>query len=191
MTSAATILCAGEATSVDLHLAHLTTTLGMQCRMVCVDGINSLDGLLADFGRQGTTCLMVSAHSLEAILQNAVGSPDVMASIFACIKFVLVYGITPDPSETCITRRLTSGLVSSIVHFDRPDYSYQVSTAEQEITKEFSGLAFGPINPAIDFGLVLNQSSTGFAPLVSINNLPIFASLKNTIHMCFSWLVVI
>ena len=121
---------------------------------------------------------MVSARSLVALFQEPAISPDIVAHMLACVPYVLVYGITPDARETDVIRHLTDGLVSSVVYLDRPDYSYQVSATEREITHEFSGLAFGPINTGIDFGLVLNQQHTEFSNFVSINNLPIFASLK-------------
>jgi hypothetical protein len=178
MTSEAIIVFAGEASFVDLHLARLTEALGAPCRMVRVEQIDNLEAFVADLGRESVPCIMVSARSLAALLQDMAMPPDVVAHMLACVPYVLVYGITPDARETCVIRQLTDGLVSSVAHLDRPDYFYQVSATEREITHEFSGLAFGPINAEIDSGLVLNPHQTELSPLVSINNLPIFAFLQ-------------
>jgi len=178
MTSEATIVFSGEASICDLHLGRLTAALGAQCRMVRVDQGDNLEVFVAGLCRETAPCIMVSARSLAAILQDTAIPSDVVAHMFACVPYVLVYGITPDERETYVVRHLTDGLVSSVIYLDRQDYSYQVIATEREITHEFSGLAFGPINAEIDFGLVLNQHQTGFSTLVSTNNLPIFASLQ-------------
>src|SRR6266498_4586501 len=178
MTSEATIVFSGEASICDLHLARLTAALGAQCRMVRVDQRDNLEAFVAGLCQESVPCIMVSARSLAAIFQDTAIPPDVGAHMFACVPYVLVYGITPDERETYVVRHLTDGLVSSVIYLDRQDYSYQVIATEREITHEFSGLAFGPINAEIDFGLVLNRRQSGFSNLVSINNLPIFASLQ-------------
>ena len=178
MTSEATIVFAGEASIVDLHLAHLTAALGAHCRMVRVDQRDTVEAFVASLCREGTPCIMISARSLAAIFQDTAIPPDVVAQMFACVPYVLVYGITPEARETDGIRHLTEGSVSSVVPLERPDYAYHVSATERAITHEFSGLAFGPINADIDCGLILKQQHTAFSTLVSINNLPLFASLQ-------------
>ena len=178
MTSEAIILSSGKASIIDRHLARLTAVLGAQFRMVQVDQRNNIEAFVAGLCRESAPCIMVSARSLVALFQEPAISPDIVAHMLACVPYVLVYGITPDARETDVIRHLTDGLISSVVYLDQPDYCYQVSDTEREITHEFSGLAFGPINTGIDFGLVLNQQHTGFSNVVSINNLPMFASLK-------------
>ena len=178
MLPEAIMLCSGEASMVDLHLARLTEALGVQCRMLHFNQVDNLETFLTGFCRESPACIMVSARSLAALLQDTTLSQDVITHIFECTKFILVYGITPDEREMSAVRYLTDGLISSVVSFDRPDYAYQVSATAQDITYEFSRLTFGPINPTIDFGLVLHQPYTECLSIVSINNLPTFASLK-------------
>jgi hypothetical protein len=176
MDSEAIIVCYRKASLLDLHLASLTEFLGISYRTVCVGEGDTFGKLLSC--PQSSTCIMASARSLAAIFRDDAIPPDVVARIFERIPFVLVYGITSDEPETYAVRHLTDGLVSSVVSFDRSDHLYQVSPTEQEITNEFSGLAFGPIHHNIDCGLVLDRHQPGFSNFVSINNLPFFASLK-------------
>ena len=116
MTSEAIIAFSGEASIVDLHLARLTAALGVQCRMVRVDQRNNVEAFVAGLCREGAPCIMVSARSLAALFQDTAIPPDVIAHIFACVQYVLVYGITPDARETDVIRHLTDGLVSSVVY---------------------------------------------------------------------------
>jgi hypothetical protein len=176
MNSEAAIVCYRKESSLDLHLARLTEFLGIQCRTVCIGEGDTFGKLLA--GQQSSTCVMASARSLAAIFHDNAIPWDVVARLFKHGPFVLVYGITPDEQETHVIRDLTDGVVSSVVDFDRSDHLYQVSSTEQEITNEFSGLAFGPIHHEIDCGLILGQHQPDFSNFVCINNLPFFASLK-------------
>src|SRR5215467_3616674 len=176
MTSGANIVLYRNEAPLDLHLARLTESLGIQCSMIRLGDADGLGQSL--YNLESSLCVMVSACSLAAVLQDERMSSEVIAHLFERIPFVLVYGITQDERQAYAVRYLTNGMVASVVNFDLSSYFYQVSATEREITQEFSGLTFGPINHEIDCGLVLPQYSAGFSTLVSINNLPIFGSLK-------------
>jgi hypothetical protein len=176
MASEAIIVCCREASPLDLHLARLTNFWGVKSRMICTGERDVLGKLLAD--PTGAACVMASARSLAAIFQDDAIPLDVVTRLFERIPFALVYGITPDAPETAAVRHLTEGLVASVVSFERSDHVYQVSSTEREITHEFSGLTFGPIHKEIDNGLVLAYDRPGLSKIISINNLPIFFSLK-------------
>jgi hypothetical protein len=176
MATEAIILCYKEASLLDLGLARLTEFLGIQYRTISLGGEDSFGKLLSC--QESSACVMASARSLAAIFHDVAIPPDLVTRLFERVPFVLVYGITPDEQGIYAVRHLSSGLISSVVSFDQANHLYQVSATEQDITNEFSGLAFGPIHPKIDCGLVLGQHQLGFSHLVSINNLPIFAVLK-------------
>lgn len=176
MAFEATIVCYKEASLLDLHLARLIAFLGIQSNTICVGEGDTFGKLLS--GQESAKCVMASARSLAAIFHDDATPPDIVARLFERAPFVLVYGVTPDERETYAVRHLTDGLVSSVVSFKRSDHLYHVSATEKDITHEFSGLTFGPIHTEIDYGLVLGQHQSGFSNLVSINNLPLFASLK-------------
>jgi hypothetical protein len=176
MASDAVIVFYREASPSALHLARMAELWGIPCRMTRIGCADDLGTFLAR--RESAPCVMVSARALAAIIQDKAMPPDVVAQICERVPFVFVYGVTPGAQETYTVRYLTDGLVPSVVNFDRSDYFYQVSSTNRDITHEFSGLAFGPIHQEIDFGLVLHQPQSGFSTLVSINNLPVFASLK-------------
>lgn len=176
MAAETTILCYEEASLLDLCLARLTEFLGIQYRTISLGGGDSFGQLLSC--QESSTCVMASARSLTAIFHDDTIPPDLVTRLFERVPFVLVYGITPDEQGTYAVRHLSSGLISSVVSFDQANHLYQVSATEQDITNEFSGLAFGPIHAEIDCGLVLGQHQLGFSNLVSIKNLPIFAVLK-------------
>jgi hypothetical protein len=171
----ATILLHKEETSVDRHLAHLTDFWGVQCRMVHLGLVDHPAKILS--AQESVRCVMISARSLAAILEDETIPSEVVAHLLEQPPFVFIYGISPRESEVNAVRHLTGGLVSNAVSFDDTDHLYQVSRFK-EITEEFSGLAFGPIHRERDFGLMLNRSQTGFSEIVTIGNLPLFGLLK-------------
>jgi len=183
MTSKATIVFAREASILDLHLARLAEFFGIECRMVRIDGAGNLGKFLSHW--ENPPCIMTSARSLAVLFQEDAISPNIAAHLFERVPFVFVYGITPGAQETYAVRHLTDRVISSVVSFDRSEHFYQVGTTERDITNEFSGLAFGPIDQDIDFGLVLDQPQTRFSTFVSINNLPFFAALKKQTSCIF------
>jgi len=176
MSSEATVLLHREQTSVDLHLCHLSEFWGVQCKMVHLGLVNHPGRMLSP--RHNLSCVMVSARTLAAILQDETICQEVVMDLLKQTPFVLIYGITPGEGETYAVRYLTDGLVSSAVSFDSSEHLYQVSSLKQEITEEFSGLTFGPINRERDCGLVLNRPQTGLSDIVNIGNLALFALLK-------------
>jgi hypothetical protein len=176
MVSKATIIFYREASPLDLNLARLAEFFGVQYSMVDIDDGDSFGKLPSC--QENSTCVMVSARSLAAIFSDNAFQSDVVARLLKHAPFALVYGVTPNAQDTYAVRHLTDGLVSSVIGFDRPDYVYQVSATEPEVTYEFSGLAFGPIQKELDCGLVFAQHQPEFSNLVSINNVPLFASIR-------------
>src|SRR5262249_4734617 len=137
------------------------------------------------FAYDRARCVMVSARSLAAILQDPAISADSAEDLFNRTPFVLVYGINGDSSVGEGIRRITGGAVTRAVGFGRPEHRYEVSWANPEITKEFNGLSFGVINSQTDWGLICEGHNGALTSLVSANGLPILASLKKAHSLLF------
>ena len=128
----ATILLYKEETPEDLHLARLTEFWGVQWRMVRLDLANELDKILS--GREILPCLMVSAGSLGAILQDRAIPPEFVGRLFERSPFVFVWGVSSGEREILAARHVTDGLVSTVCGFDRSDHQYHVSSLKPEMT---------------------------------------------------------
>src|SRR5437762_10105809 len=149
MSPQAIILLYKVETPEDLHLARLTEFWGVQWKMVRLDLANELDKILS--GREIFSCLMVSARSLGAILQDRAIPPEFVGRLFERSPFVFVWGVTSGEPETLAVRHLTDGLVSTVCGFDRSDHQYHVSSLKPDMTEDSSVLAFGPISKERDF----------------------------------------
>src|SRR5215470_11171139 len=176
MVSESAIVLGKDEARLEQHLCRLATLLGVQCRMISINGVDNFGTLASQGG--SPACLMVSARVLGTLFREDSMTAEVVTRLLERVPFVFVFGITPGPEETYAVRHLTNGLISSVVSFDRCDYRYQVSASERDIMNEFSGLSFDSVDSEVDFGLVLSQPQVGFSTLVAINGLPIFACLK-------------
>jgi hypothetical protein len=176
MPSHATIILHKEEASLDARVAALTRFFGIECRVIPLAG----DGRQSEDlqSNQPSACLMVSATSLAAILQDETIAEGRAARLFEQAEFVLVYGITAGHNETSAVKTITGGVITSIRRFTESNHSYEVNTRRREITGEFTGLKFGPIKNQTDCGLVTDNADQRLSELVTIAGLPFFASIQ-------------
>jgi hypothetical protein len=167
-----TLVVYGDATPIDVNAARLVDFAGVPCKILQISPSEDTQG-----DPFSAACVMVSASSLAAILKKDAGPDGLKHALFNNAAFCLVYGITDTAAHKSAVTSITNGSVSSLVRFDSPHYSYQVSSERRDITREFSGLSFGPVNADTDFGIVSGQGSSGTA-LVAINGLPFFTCLN-------------
>src|SRR5262245_37261186 len=104
MVFEAIILCSRETAPIDRQLARLTECCRIPTTTLGIGAGDALSNVLSCLA--SSTCVMLSARSLAAILQDAVMTPDVAAGLFGRIPFVLVYGVTPEEQETSAVRSL-------------------------------------------------------------------------------------
>ena len=174
VSAEAVVVLHREESPLDLHLSRLTEFSGIRPRMLRVGQPEEGRKLM----EKRPYCMMVSASSLAAILEDKASSAEAVRPLLESTPFILVYGITPTGRESRAVTDLTDGLISAVISCDRSEHSFQVSRTAPQITAEFSGLTFGPSNAEIDFGLAVKQPTANLLELVSINNLPTFAFFK-------------
>jgi hypothetical protein len=112
-------------------------------------------------------------------------APEFASELFHSARFVLVYGITGEETQTAAISSITNGLVSTVIPFNASDDCYQVSAAHPDLTGEFTSLSFGPINVQTDHALVLKGAGVGVSNIVSINDHSLFLRLQRTSSSLF------
>jgi len=144
--------------------------LGVSCRLLgaatsCEELEQSLDHSL---------CVLASASTMcEVSLYSAA-----MECLFRKARFLFVYGFRPQAVHNFLACFLTDGLLSQVRRFTRNDLEYQVATSHPDITREFSGLSFGPINTDIDFAFVPSSKPCRCSPLVAIDGMPLWGLIE-------------
>ena len=144
MTAEAIILSSKISEPIDSNLGRLTEFLGPNCRFVQVDdGKGSLDNLRKDV-KSENLCVMVSSKTLAKMLSAHDCSDYLKEFLFKQASSLFVYGMSPCDLDSSAVKFLTDGLVSSVSAFDRSEREYDISPDLRHITRQFSGISFGP-----------------------------------------------
>jgi hypothetical protein len=119
---------------------------------------------------------MLSAASLRSLME-ADGSPDrLLRHLFDRTRYLFVYGFRPTASDVSTVRHLSGGLVNAVVGFPPGNHQYAISSDWRPLTREFTGLAFGPIQTWLDFGFSGPPRVPALRPIISIGGAPSFAA---------------
>jgi hypothetical protein len=105
-------------------------------------------------------------------------STSTMERLLLKARYLFVYGFCPQKTHNSLVCLLTDGLMSHLCRFTRTDLTYQVALSHPDITRELSGLSFGPINATIDFAFVPSSRNSNFAPLLSIGGMPLWGLME-------------
>jgi hypothetical protein len=171
--SRATILACPEVTPEDRRLARLTEFLGIECDVQAVP--DGPAGLAAPDG--DCHCVMASAATLGALLARRGGDAELVPRLLARTRYLLVYGFRPTAPDAATLHHLSDGRLDAVRPLPSGQSRYTVSADWRSLTREFSGLTFGPARPEIDAVFSVTHRSPGLRPLISIAGSPSFVSL--------------
>jgi hypothetical protein len=152
----------------DIRLRSLAEFLGVPS--------TTLDptGLEAELSRtpDHDLCLLASAGAISHWCHESGNYLASLDRLRQKSRFLYVYGFSPQDNTRSLAAGLTKGRIADVREFAGPDSQYEVASTYPELTKEFTGLSFGPIRNHADFGFACSSISGNFHPLISIAGLP-------------------
>src|SRR5262249_23951850 len=154
----------------DLRLAQLARVLGISCKHVSDSTLSRELQQTPDH----SLCVLVSASTMCHFRARS----SMMESLLRKARFVFAYGFAAEDSHVSLACSLTDGLISNFCRFNRNTLDYHVASSHPQITKEFSGLSFGPTNRNIEFGFVPSSKPGTLSSLVSIEGIPFWGLLE-------------
>jgi hypothetical protein len=182
LMSHATILCSPQITPLDVRVSRLTEFLGIESTVQTVGGAATSPPSEPGLLDRDHHCLMLSAASLGSLLESSGNSSDLLPRLLSRTRYLFVYGFHPTASDNRAVRHLTRGLVNSVVSVPPGNHQYAISSDWRALTREFTGLAFGSSQPAVDAAFSGASLSAAVRPIVSIGGLATFASV--TLDAC-------
>lgn len=168
------LVYAGRETQDDVCLKQLIESFGLTCTTI---GMPSLAAQL-ERALDHELCVLASATSVDAWCQTFSDSNAALTCLCRKAAFLFIYGFTPEVSHTFLAAALSTGKVLDIQTFKGSRLRYQVSSSHPEIAKEFSGLSFGGVRNATDFGFVCPETLAGVVPLITIEGMPLWIVLQ-------------
>jgi hypothetical protein len=154
------------------RLGSLIRLLGLNCKEVSLNVTGSCQELLSR--EKPPHCVILSNDSLTRLSHDAG-----LAALLNHVPYVLVYGVSSGEEEIDALKSFTGGLVSSARQFEGGAHSYSVNSICREITREFAGLEFGPVNRRTDGWIPVNSEHRHFSSLISIDRRPFFARIEH------------
>jgi hypothetical protein len=172
MHSEPILLYSVRPTHDDLCLRRLIECFGLERRSVETSALSAELERAADHD----LCLLASAKTLQEWRDHAPDRASALDSLRQKAAFVFVYGFAPGMSE--IASGLSDGAIKDVCRLTRPNLCYKVSSSQPEITREFSGLSFGPVNNATDCAFVCSADFRDAVPLISIEDMPFWTFVQ-------------
>jgi hypothetical protein len=167
----------GELEGADARLIRLASFLGIACEQLFLDKDNRHPGeyLLARIP-DDTSCLLVNPRVLKNWTGGVV-SADVVNNLTVRCPYLFVHCLTAEDSfEKSLITMLSAGHVNSGRRVGDAGKRYEFSCNSREICGVFSGLSFGPVNPANDLVLSVSRDDTDVSSAIYIAGKP-FMSL--------------
>jgi hypothetical protein len=174
MNTKATLLHYEKPTPSDVRLRCLAEFLGVQCTTTDTAALN------AEFDRtpDHQLCILTGAGTLLQWCRQSKNCRALLNRLRQKSRFLFVYGFSPESDAINLAAEVTDGQISGLRRFEGLNLEYDVAGSHPELTKEFSGLSFGPIQHNSDFGFVLPASDGNIHPLISIARLPFWVLLE-------------
>ena len=151
----------------DASLSRLIEFFGLDCKTVDTP---ALDGEL-DRAADQDLCILTSAATLDSWCRNLPSPVTALDQLQRKASFLFAYGFAPE-TPNYIANTLSGGAIAAVRAFTRADLRYEVSSSTPEVTREFSGLSFGNVHNATDFGFVCSPNLRGMVRLVTIGGTP-------------------
>jgi hypothetical protein len=171
----ATILCCPQVTPLDARLARLAEFLGIECRVQTVSEAVTGPADRAWLSRDHH-CLMLSATTVEALAPTDADRAQVLQRLLDRTRHLLVYGFRATTADAAAARALSQGLVESVSDLPPGGGNYTISPEWRSLTREFTGLTFGPARAELDCVFSGHRPAGAVHAVISIEGSPSFAT---------------
>jgi hypothetical protein len=165
----------------DVCLRRLIEFLGLSCRTVDASGFDAELRRAADHD----LCILASAVTMDRWCHNHPDRAATLDELRQKASFLFLYGFAPGKSLAYIASRLSDGAIEDVRALTSAKLSYQLSSSEPGITREFSGLSFGCARNDTDSGFVCAANSSGTVPLVTIDDMPFWVVVEKNLCKTF------
>lgn len=168
----------GKPDGSDARLMRLAEFLGLTCEPLPLEKrahghAEYLDKAI----HNGDICLVVNPRVMEEWTDGHF-SPDLASCMASRIRHLLVHGLSPDPFCDGLIQALSAGRLESVRPLADPSLNYDIAPGTRDVCGHFSGISFGPVNPANDRILTVSPGDGAVRKPISIAGAAFMANLK-------------
>jgi hypothetical protein len=168
----------GELQGSDAQMVRLVEFLGIPYETLSLPTGTDVE-LLKKVVRDQASCLVVNPRVMEKWLGPDGISADMVSYLMACFQHLLVHGVRVDhPFDSAMVATLSGNRLQSVRAIDGTSRVYEFSSDSKDVCGAFSGISFGPANPANDHVFSVGASGPAIRSLISIGGSPFMAVLR-------------
>src|SRR6185369_5374765 len=168
-----TLLCDDPSNAMTQRLTAIIDLLGVRHAELAV---SALDAALEQ--SDTSMCLVSHADTLCRWWRGHGETNRALRQLQDRCNTLFVFGFEPEKNCVALASALSGGNITQIKRFEAQQQNYEVASSRPELTREFSGLSFGPICRDHDFGFVC-KSEDQQSQIISIAGVPFFASIES------------
>jgi hypothetical protein len=158
----------------DVCLKRMIEFFGLSCKTVDAFAFDAELYRAADHD----LCILANAPTIDRWCHTHPDRAVALDRLRQKVSFLFLYGFAPGESLAYIAGRLSDGAIEDVRALTGAKLSYQVSSSEPGITREFSGLSFGCARNYTDAGFIFTANSSGTVPLVTIGDMPFWVVIE-------------
>jgi len=165
---------------VDSRLARLAEFFGIPVQFLPLESYlppspSNLDRAIGE----GEGCFVVNPRVLGKWFSNEGTASELRSYLVSRFPFILVHNLHPEPVSADTIACLSAGRFQAVQAIPSSDLSYTFPKDARDVCGPYSGLSFGPTNPATDRVLVGDRSDGNMQTLIEIDGHPFFARLPS------------
>ncbi len=168
----------GALQGADARLIRLAEFLGITCEPLFLDRhAHRPAEYIAKAFSDHRSCFVVNPQVIRDLIGGAAPA-DFVACLTPRFPYLLVHGLTADPFCDDLIKALSSGRLHSVRPLARAGQLYEIASDSEQICGPFSGISFGPANPANDRILPGNTEIAAARTPISIGGSPFMVVMK-------------
>ena len=124
------------------------------------------------------SCLMVNPSVFKQRFGGGDFPEGLIAVLLSHFSYLIIHAVSTDPFDAKLVSRLSRGQLQGIWQIERASQSYEIAPDAKDICGAFSGLRFGPANPANDLVFTTGCADSALRRLISIGRHPFLAASR-------------
>jgi hypothetical protein len=168
----------GELQATDARLIRLAQFLGVSCEPLFLDKQVQRDAqYIEKVLPKQSSCFVVNPRLIKEWTGGALPA-DLVSCLTTHFPYLLVHSLTADPFCDDLIKALSAGRLHSVRPIADAGHLYEIATDCRQVCGAFSGISFGPVNPANDCTLSVNTDNAAARTPISIGDSPFMVVMK-------------
>jgi hypothetical protein len=165
--------------SVDTRLIRLTEFLGGKVELLPLENGTAFSRAFFEERVAGKhSCLAINPEVLRRFFADQCFPSELASYLLSNFPFLLVYNLRPEEFSASTIRALSAGRLRSVLPMEGLNAKYTVAAGKIEMGGCFSGLTFGPTEPAQDQVFSEDAEGGGIRTLIALDNRPVLVSIR-------------